>query len=202
VRNAIEVTSRLRLPGRVRLDSGDLATLARMARAMLDQAGLADARIFASGSLDEYALAALAAVGTPIDAYGVGTKMGVSADAPYLDSACKLAACAGRPVMKLSAGKTSPPGAKQVYRGPEGDVLALREEPSPPARWRSAWSRGHMIASARITGLLPVACCLLPCRPTSPPLPSCCTVSTPGRGQAQAGLYTPGQWHPGGSEVD
>jgi nicotinate phosphoribosyltransferase len=134
VRNAIEVTRRLRLPGPVgvRLDSGDLAALARMARAMLDEAGLADARIFASGSLDEYAIAGLAAVGAPIDAYGVGTKMGVSADAPYLDSAYKLVAYDGRPVMKLSAGKTSPPGAKQVYRGPDGDVLALRDEPPPP----------------------------------------------------------------------
>ena len=73
-----------------------------------------------------------AAAGAPIDAYGVGTKMGVSADAPYLDSAYKLAAYDGRPVMKLSAGKTSPPGAKQVYRGPGGDVLALRDEPAPP----------------------------------------------------------------------
>ena len=134
VRNAIEVTRRLRLPGPVgvRLDSGDLAALARMARTMLDEAGLADARIFASGGLDEYAIADLAAAGAPIDAYGVGTKMGVSADAPYLDSAYKLAAYDGRPVMKLSAGKTSPPGAKQVYRGPDGDVLALRDEPPPP----------------------------------------------------------------------
>jgi nicotinate phosphoribosyltransferase len=134
VRNAIEVARRLRLPGPVgvRLDSGDLAALARMARTMLDEAGLAGARIFASGGLDEYAIAALAAVGAPIDAYGVGTKMGVSADAPYLDSAYKLAAYDGRPVMKLSAGKTSPPGAKQVYRGSDGDVLALRDEPPPP----------------------------------------------------------------------
>ena len=134
VRNAIEAIRRLRPPGPVgvRLDSGDLAAQARMARAMLDQAGLAGARIFASGGLDEYAIAARAAAGAPIDAYGVGTKMGVSADAPYLDSAYKLAAYDGRPVMKLSAGKTSPPGAKQVYRGPDGDVLALRDEPPPP----------------------------------------------------------------------
>ena len=134
VRNAIEVARRLRLPGPVgvRLDSGDLAALARMARAMLDEAGLGEARIFASGSLDEYAIAGLVAAGAPIDAYGVGTKMGVSADAPYLDSAYKLVAYDGRPVMKLSAGKTSPPGAKQVYRGPDGDVLALRDEAPPP----------------------------------------------------------------------
>jgi nicotinate phosphoribosyltransferase len=58
--------------------------------------------------------------------------MGVSADAPYLDSAYKLAAYDGRPVMKLSAGKASAPGAKQVYRGPDGDLLALRDEPPPP----------------------------------------------------------------------
>jgi len=134
VRNAIEVARRLRLPGPVgvRLDSGDLAALARMARAMLDEAGLGEARIFASGSLDEYAIAGLVAAAAPIDAYGVGTKMGVSADAPYLDSAYKLVSYDGRPVMKLSAGKTSPPGAKQVYRGPDGDVLALRDEPPPP----------------------------------------------------------------------
>ena len=134
VRAAIKVTQLLRLAGPVgiRLDSGDLAALARTARCMLDDAGLADARIFASGGLDEYAIADLVAGGAPIDAYGVGTKMGVSADAPYLDSAYKLVAYAGRPVMKLSPGKVSQPGAKQVYRGPGGDVLALRGEPAPP----------------------------------------------------------------------
>ncbi len=135
VRTAIEVSRRLRLPGPigVRLDSGDLARLARSARRQFDDAGLTDARIFASGSLDEYAIADLAAREAPIDAYGVGTKMGVSADAPYLDSAYKLVAYAGRPVMKLSPGKTTAPGAKQVHRGPGGDVVALRGEPPPPA---------------------------------------------------------------------
>jgi len=134
VRAAIGVARRLRLPGPlgVRLDSGDLAALARSARCLLDEAGLAGARIFASGGLDEYAIADLVARGAPIDAYGVGTKMGVSADAPYLDSAYKLVAYAGRPVMKLSPGKATQPGAKQVHRGPDGDVLALREEPAPP----------------------------------------------------------------------
>jgi nicotinate phosphoribosyltransferase len=57
--------------------------------------------------------------------------MGVSADAPYLDSAYKLVAYNGRPVMKLSAGKATQPGAKQAYRGPAGDILALRDEPPP-----------------------------------------------------------------------
>jgi nicotinate phosphoribosyltransferase len=135
VRAAIDVARRVRLPGPVgvRLDSGDLAALAVRARRLLDDAGLPDARIFASGGLDEHAIAALVARGAPIDAYGVGTKMGVSADAPYLDSAYKLVAYAGRPVMKLSQGKATWPGAKQVHRGPAGDVLALRDEPGPPS---------------------------------------------------------------------
>lgn len=134
VRAAIAVMERLRLPGTagVRLDSGDLAALAGRARMMLDEAGRPGARIFASGSLDEYAIAAMVAAGAPVDAYGVGTKMGVSADAPYLDSAYKLVAYDGRPVMKLSAGKVTWPGAKQVHRGPAGDVLGLRDEPGPP----------------------------------------------------------------------
>jgi len=134
IRAAIDVARRLRLPGPVgvRLDSGDLASLAFLARRLLDDAGLPDARIFASGGLDEYAIAALVASGAPIGAYGVGTKMGVSADAPYLDSAYKLVAYGGRPVMKLSRGKATWPGAKQVHRGPAGDVLALRDEEGPP----------------------------------------------------------------------
>jgi len=133
VRTAIEVVRRLRLPGPVgiRLDSGDLLALAGLARRLLDEAGLHQARIFASGGLDEYAIATLVERGAPIDAYGVGTKMGVSADAPSLDSAYKLVAYEGRPVMKLSAGKATLPGAKQAYRGPAGDILALRDEPSP-----------------------------------------------------------------------
>jgi len=134
IRAAIDVITRLQLPGPVgvRLDSGDLAALAILARRLLDQAGLAQARIFASGGLDEYAIAEIRGAGAPIDAYGVGTKMGVSADAPYLDSAYKLVQFAGRPVMKLSAGKATLPGAKQVYRGHAGDVIALRDEAPPP----------------------------------------------------------------------
>ena len=134
IRAAIAVARRMQLPPPVgvRLDSGDLAELARLARRLLDDAGMPDARIFASGSLDEFAIADLVAARAPIDAYGVGTRMGVCADAPYLDSAYKLVAYAGRPVMKLSPGKITEPGAKQVFRGPAGDVLALRDEPAPP----------------------------------------------------------------------
>ena len=157
VRTAIEVARRLGVPGPVgvRLDSGDLAGLARLARGMLDGAGLPGARIFASGGLDEWAIAELAAGGAPIDAYGVGTKMGVSADAPYLDTAYKLVAYAGRPVMKLSPGKVTRPGAKQVFRGPGADLLTLHGEPAP-AGWQPLLSPvmrgGHRVAGPEPLG--------------------------------------------------
>ncbi len=117
----------------VRLDSGDLSSLAHATRRMLDDAGLARVRIVVSGSLDEHALARLVRDRAPVDVAGVGTKMGVSADAPYLDSAYKLVAYAGRPVAKLSEGKATFPGPKQVFRA-EGlrDTLGRREEAPPP----------------------------------------------------------------------
>ena len=124
----------------IRLDSGDLAALAREARGLLDEAGLTQTQIFVSGGLDEYAIADLLAAGAPIDAFGVGTKLGVSEDAPSLESVYKLVAYGGRPVMKLSTGKASTPGAKQVFRasdandanpGNAADVIALRDEASP-----------------------------------------------------------------------
>ncbi|MGW3470807.1 nicotinate phosphoribosyltransferase [Saccharopolyspora sp. NPDC000995] len=134
VRTAIEVAGELRHGGRlgIRLDSGDVGALAILSRRLLDEAGFTDARIMASGGLDEHQLAALD--GAPIDAFGIGTRMGVSADAPSLDSAYKLVEYDHRPVMKLSSGKLTAPGAKQVYRGDPGepDLLALREE-TPPA---------------------------------------------------------------------
>ncbi|MES9606748.1 MULTISPECIES: nicotinate phosphoribosyltransferase [Actinomadura] len=130
---AIRTARRAGLPSLagIRLDSGDLGDLAVRARSMLDEAGMTGTRIVASGGLDEYRIADLAAAGAPIDVYGVGTRMGVSADAPYLDSAYKLVAYEDRPVMKLSTGKITAPCAKQVYRGPDGDVVALRDEPAP-----------------------------------------------------------------------
>lgn len=136
VRAAIETARALALPPHrvgIRLDSGDLLELSQQARKMLDDAGLGDAHIMASGGLDEYALARLTGAGAPIDSYGVGTKMGVSADAPSLDSAYKLVDYAGRPVLKLSPGKATFPGAKQVFRADTGrrDLLALRGETAP-----------------------------------------------------------------------
>ncbi len=138
VTTAIEVIRELGLTGSlgVRLDSGDLVALARDARRLLDEAGLPQVRIFVSGGLDEYDLERFAAEDAPIDAAGVGTRMGVSADAPSLDSAYKLVAYDGRPVRKLSAGKATLPGAKQVWRRSpiEEDLLAQREEPGADGR--------------------------------------------------------------------
>ncbi len=134
VDHAIEVIRQLDLGKRaaIRIDSGDLPTLAVAARRRLDDNGLPAVRIFASGNLDEGGLARLVALGAPVDAAGVGTRLAVSADAPYLESAYKLVAYDGRPVAKQSAGKASLPGAKQVFRSPGlVDVLALRSEPVP-----------------------------------------------------------------------
>jgi nicotinate phosphoribosyltransferase len=135
VRIAIEVIRDRGLEdGAIRLDSGDLQELAAEARRLLDDAGLGRVRIFASGGLDELQIEELVGAGAPIDAFGVGTRLGVSADAPYLDSVYKLVEYADRPVAKLSTGKASPPGPKQVFRGdgPAHDVLALRGEDPPP----------------------------------------------------------------------
>jgi len=135
VANALEVIGELGLAraAAVRIDSGDLVALARQARRMLDDAGLHRVRIFVSGGLDEHDLARLVANDAPVDAAGIGTRLGVSADAPYLDSVYKLVAYGDRPVVKLSPGKRTLPGAKQVFRGPGmRDVLGLRGEPPPP----------------------------------------------------------------------
>ena len=133
VRAAIDVIHELGLRDAlgIRLDSGDLGALSVQARELLDGAGLGHVRIFASGGLDEMDIDRLVRGGAPIDAFGVGTRMGVSADAPFLDTAYKLAEYAGRPVLKMSPGKISVPGAKQVYRLPGGDVVTLRDEAPP-----------------------------------------------------------------------
>jgi nicotinate phosphoribosyltransferase len=136
---ALQIADDLDLRGRlgVRLDSGDLLELSKQARAMLDEAGRSDVVIVASGGLDEFEVERLLDAGAPIDVFGVGTRIGVSADAPSLDTAYKLVEYAGRPVMKLSPGKETRPGPKQVYRAGAGgavagDLLATRSEPAPP----------------------------------------------------------------------
>ena len=76
-------------------------------------------------------MAELVRAGAPVDAFGVGTQLGVSADAPYIDAVYKLVEFDGRPVLKLSTAKASAPGRKQVWRGPSEDVLGLRDEAAP-----------------------------------------------------------------------
>jgi nicotinate phosphoribosyltransferase len=132
---AIGIIKQLGLHGKlaVRLDSGDIDQLARDTRKLLDAAGLEEVRIFASGGLDEFDLERFEMNDAPIDAAGLGTRMGVSADAPFLDSVYKLVAYGGRPVLKLSAGKATLPGPKQVWRRPtiDDDLLAGNDEPAP-----------------------------------------------------------------------
>jgi nicotinate phosphoribosyltransferase len=140
-RNAVQVGKEMELRGHrlvaVRLDSGDYAELSRQVRAILDDAGLSYVRILASGGLDEFSVRDLVDGGAPIDIFGVGTKVGTSADAPWSDMAYKLVCYDDRPTMKLSADKVSLPGPKQVFRfqGSNGtldhDVLGLLDEEMP-----------------------------------------------------------------------
>jgi nicotinate phosphoribosyltransferase len=136
VRRVIELltrgSERLKV-GALRLDSGDLTALARETRRLLDAAGLQEVQIFASSSLDEYEIEALVASGAPIDAFGVGTGMGVSSDAPSIDIVYKLVEYAGQGRTKFSKQKPILPGRKQVFRreqngGAVGDVIARADE--------------------------------------------------------------------------
>jgi nicotinate phosphoribosyltransferase len=125
--------------GGVRLDSGDLAEISKKVRALLDEKGLRYVTIFASGDLDEYRIAELLSKGAKIDAFGVGTRMGTSADKPYIDVIYKLCETMNEkanfsPIMKLSEGKVTLPGRKQVFRFKDKkgnlakDVIALADE--------------------------------------------------------------------------
>jgi len=123
----------------VRLDSGDLAQASKKIRALLDERDLRYVKIFASGDLDEYRIAELLSKGAEIDAFGVGTRMGTSADKPYVDviyKLCETTSAKGdfSPIMKLSEGKATLPGRKQVFRFKDKkgffakDVIALADE--------------------------------------------------------------------------
>jgi nicotinate phosphoribosyltransferase len=141
-RKAVEVARGLAAEGHhlagVRLDSGDLAVLSRAVRTVLDEGGCSGVKILVSGGLDEHDIAALLAAGAPIDGFGIGTRLSTSADAPSVDLVYKLVRLDGRDVLKLSEGKRTWVGPKQVVRrlGPDGrlagDVLALAEESLPP----------------------------------------------------------------------
>ncbi len=143
VRNAISVAREMAEDGHsldaIRLDSGDIRSLSVEARRMLDDAGLSGVRILASGGLDEYSIDELARAGAPVDGFGVGTRVGASADAPYTDFVYKLVEYDGKPVSKLSADKETLPRPKQVFRRFDANGRILRdaidvwEEPAPAA---------------------------------------------------------------------
>jgi nicotinate phosphoribosyltransferase len=134
----------------VRLDSGDVAALSRSVRHILDAAGHPDIEIFASGDLDELAIAALLAGGAPIDGFGVGTRLGTSADVPSLPVVYKLVEDVTGPKIKIAPHKTTQPGRKLVYRVEDTrdphDVVALEEE-QPPGGSRPLLE--HAIAGGR-----------------------------------------------------
>jgi nicotinate phosphoribosyltransferase len=140
-RKVVALAPRLKAAGiairGVRLDSGDLVALSRSVRGILDAGGLADVTIFASGGLDEDAIAEFVRVRAPIDGFGVGTALTTSSDAPVLDCVYKLQEYAGAPRRKRSANKATWPGRKQVWRhyGADGrmagDRLTLDTAPAP-----------------------------------------------------------------------
>jgi nicotinate phosphoribosyltransferase len=142
VANAIAVGREMasagaRLRG-VRIDSGDLTAQSRAVREALDAAGLREAHIFLSGDLNEYRIAEMLAQGAAADAFGVGTELGTSADAPSVGGVYKLVEDEKGYRIKLSTGKATLPGRKQVWRRhdpegqPSGDLLALHDEHGPP----------------------------------------------------------------------
>lgn len=143
--------------GGVRLDSGDLGELALKARRILDDAGLHNVTVFASGGLNEDEIARLVAAGAPIDGFGVGTDMGVSRDAPSLDIAYKLVEYAGLARVKLSMGKELLPGRKQIFRVErdgiaDRDVLGRRdEEPCGRALLQQVMTGGQRCPTGRVT---------------------------------------------------
>jgi nicotinate phosphoribosyltransferase len=124
--------------GGVRLDSGDLSSLAKQVRAILDQAGMQKTLIVASGDLDEYKITELLAGGAPIDLFGVGTELSTSRDAPALGGVYKLVEVEysdrKEPKMKLSPDKATYPCCKQVWRESaddgtfDGDIIAMSDE--------------------------------------------------------------------------
>jgi nicotinate phosphoribosyltransferase len=140
-RKVVALAPRLRSAGitirGVRLDSGDLAGLAKSVRQILDAGGLAEVTIFASGGLDEHAIARLLGAEAPIDGFGVGTSLTTSSDAPALDCAYKLQEYAGLARRKHSSGKATWPGRKQVWRRcgsggrMTGDTLSLADDRQP-----------------------------------------------------------------------
>ena len=138
----------------LRLDSGDILTLSKQVRALLDGEDLNEVQIFVSGNIDERRISGLLAAGAPIDGFGVGTRLDTSEDVPYLECAYKLVEYAGRPRLKTSAGKATLPGRKQVFRRMSwgriaGDTVALEDErPGGGPLMRKVMEEGRRLETA------------------------------------------------------
>jgi nicotinate phosphoribosyltransferase len=137
-RKVVELAPKLKADGiairGVRIDSGDLSAMAKKVRGILDAGGLKDVIILVSGGINEDVLLKMAAAKAPIDGFGIGVNLDASIDAPSLDCAYKLQDYAGKPRRKLSEGKQTWPGRKQVWRSfnaqgrMRGDVLSLEDD--------------------------------------------------------------------------
>jgi nicotinate phosphoribosyltransferase len=140
-RKVVQLAPKLKADGiairGIRIDSGDLATMATKVRGILDAGGLKDVIILVSGGINEDVLQVMTATKVPIDGFGIGVNLDASIDAPSLDCAYKLQQYAGKPRRKLSEGKVTWPGSKQVWRtyGDDqrmrGDIVSLATDSQP-----------------------------------------------------------------------
>jgi nicotinate phosphoribosyltransferase len=140
-RKVVELAPRLADDGiairGVRIDSGDLTAMARKVRGILDDGGLRDVVILVSGGINEDVLQTMMKEKAPIDGFGIGVNLAASVDVPALDCAYKLQEYAGKPKRKLSEGKATWPGRKQVWRAYDddgrmrGDILSLENDRQP-----------------------------------------------------------------------
>jgi nicotinate phosphoribosyltransferase len=137
-RKVVQLASTLKADGisirGVRIDSGDLIAQSKRVRRILDDGGCKDVIILVSGGINEDVLAEMNRQSAPIDGCGIGVNLDASIDAPSLDCAYKLQEYAGAPRRKLSAGKVTWPGRKQVWRSydaqgrMQGDVVSLESD--------------------------------------------------------------------------
>lgn len=164
IKNAIAVAKEFKARGHllqgIRIDSGDLVKLSKMARRMFDAEDFRDVKIFASGDLDEYKIEKLVAEGAPIDDFGVGTRMGASADAPSLDVIYKIAEVTNEggvflPTMKFSKNKVTFPGRKQVFRifdkkgRCQQDIIGLEHENPGELLLKKVMQAGEVVGGVR-----------------------------------------------------
>ncbi|HZL30786.1 MAG TPA: nicotinate phosphoribosyltransferase [Pseudolabrys sp.] len=137
-RKVVELAPRLKKDGiairGVRIDSGDLTAMAKKVRGILDAGGLKDVVILVSGGINEDVLQGMMKDHAPIDGFGIGVNLAASTDVPALDCAYKLQEYRGVPKRKLSEGKATWPGRKQVWRAYDadgrmrGDILSVESD--------------------------------------------------------------------------